>query len=60
MNSGFWWNKQCMKSDDSFWGKLCKDSKKQMLGTYDEYMRNQRKSAPKRKLSDEDEEGGEE
>jgi hypothetical protein len=58
MNSGFWWNKNCMKSDDSFWPHLTKDSKKQMLGTYDEFLRTQKKMK-RVKLSDEDEEGGE-
>jgi hypothetical protein len=58
MNSGFWWNKNCMKSDDSFWPHLSKDSKKQMLGTYDEFLRTQKKMK-RVKLSDEDEEGGE-
>ena len=59
MNSGFWWNKQCMKSDDSFWPHLSKDSRKQMLGTYDEFLRTQKKMK-RVKVSDEDEEGGEE
>jgi len=59
MNSGFWWNKQCMKSDDSFWPHLSKDSRKQMLGTYDEYLRTLKKIKPKRS-SNLDEEGGEE
>ncbi len=59
MNSGFWWNKNCMKSDDSFWPHLNKDSKKQMLGTYDEFLRTQKKMK-RTKVSDEDEEGGEE
>jgi len=59
MNSGFWWNKQCMKSDDSFWPHLSKDSRKQMLGTYDEFIRTQKKMK-RVKVSDEDEEGGEE
>ena len=59
MNSGFWWNKQCMKSDDSFWPHLSKDSRKQMLGTYDEFIRAQKKMK-RVKVSDEDEEGGEE
>jgi hypothetical protein len=58
MNSGYWWNKQCMKSDDNFWPHLSKDSKKQMLGTYEEFLRMQKKT--KRKISDEEEEGGEE
>jgi len=58
MNSGYWWNKQCMKADDSFWPHLSKDSKKQMLGTYEEFLRMQKKT--KRKVSDEEEEGGEE
>lgn len=57
MNSGYWWNKQCMKADDSFWPHLSKDSKKQMLGTYEEFLRMQKKT--KRKVSDEEEEGGE-
>jgi hypothetical protein len=59
MNSGFWWNKNCMKSDDSFWPHLSKDSRKQMLGTYDEFLRAQKKMK-RVKISDEDEEGGEE
>lgn len=59
MNSGFWWNKSCMKSDDSFWPHLDKDAKKQMLGTYDEFLRAQKKMK-RVKISDEDEEGGEE
>jgi hypothetical protein len=58
MNSGFWWNKTCMKADDSFWPHLTKDSKKQMLGTYEEFLRTQKKMK-RVKLSDEDEEGGE-
>jgi hypothetical protein len=58
MNSGFWWNKNCMKADDSFWPHLSKDSRKQMLGTYDEFLRTQKKMK-RVKLSDEDEEGGE-
>jgi hypothetical protein len=58
MNSGFWWNKNCMKSDDSFWPHLSKDSRKQMLGTYDEFLRTQKKMK-RVKISDE-EEGGEE
>jgi hypothetical protein len=47
-----------MKADDSFWPHLSKDSKKQMLGTYEEFLRMQKKT--KRKVSDEEEEGGEE
>jgi hypothetical protein len=58
MNSGYWWNKQCMKADDSFWPHLSKDSKKQMLGTYEEFLRTQKKMK-RVKISDE-EEGGEE
>ena len=58
MNSGYWWNKQCMKADDSFWPHLSKDSKKQMLGTYEEFLRMQKKTK-RLKISDE-EEGGEE
>jgi hypothetical protein len=58
MNSGFWWNKNCMKADDTFWPHLTKDSKKQMLGTYDEFLRTQKKMK-RVKISDE-EEGGEE
>jgi len=58
MNSGFWLNKQCMKQDDSFWPHLSKDSKKQMLGIYDEYIRSQKKFVGKQKFADE-EEGGE-
>jgi hypothetical protein len=58
MNSGFWWNKNCMKADDSFWPHLSKDSRKQMLGTYDEFLRTQKKMK-RVKISDE-EEGGEE
>jgi hypothetical protein len=57
MNSGFWWNKNCMKADDTFWPHLTKDSKKQMLGTYDEFLRTQKKMK-RVKISDE-EEGGE-
>lgn len=48
-----------MKSDDSFWPHLDKDAKKQMLGTYDEFLRAQKKMK-RVKISDEDEEGGEE
>lgn len=48
-----------MKSDDSFWPHLSKDSRKQMLGTYDEFLRAQKKMK-RVKISDEDEEGGEE
>jgi hypothetical protein len=59
MNSGYWWNKQCMKADDSFWPHLSKDSKKQMLGTYEEFLRMQKKMK-RVKISDEEEEGGEE
>jgi hypothetical protein len=59
MNSGFWWNKQCMKADDSFWPHLSKDSRKQMLGTYDEFLRMQKKMKGKAKFVEE-EEGGEE
>lgn len=59
MNSGFWWNKSCMKSDDSFWPHLDKDAKKQMLGTYDEFLRTQKKMKGKARFVEE-EEGGEE
>jgi len=58
MNSGFWWSKQCMKSDESFWPHLEKDSKKQMLGTYDEFIRAKKKMKNIHK-NFEDEEGGE-
>jgi hypothetical protein len=47
-----------MKADDSFWPHLSKDSKKQMLGTYEEFLRMQKKTK-RLKISDE-EEGGEE
>ncbi len=47
-----------MKADDTFWPHLTKDSKKQMLGTYDEFLRTQKKMK-RVKISDE-EEGGEE
>lgn len=57
MNSGTWFNKYSFTGDDSFWKCLDKDSKKQMLGTYDEFVRNQQKNA--KRVSDEDEEGGE-
>lgn len=59
MNTGIWWNKRCMKSDETFWPHLCKDSRKQMLGTYDEFLRAQKKIKGKFKTV-EDEEGGEE
>jgi hypothetical protein len=59
MNSGFWWNKQCMKQDDSFWPHLSKDSRKQMLGTYEDYLRYQKKTKSSKQFVDE-EEGGEE
>lgn len=48
-----------MVSDDSFWPHLSKDTKKQMLGTYDEYMRTQKKIKNTKRFV-EDEEGGEE
>ena len=48
-----------MKADDTFWPHLTKDSKKQMLGTYDEFLRMQRKTKGKGKFVEE-EEGGEE
>ena len=48
-----------MKADDSFWPHLSKDSKKQMLGTYEEFLRMQKKMK-RVKISDEEEEGGEE
>jgi hypothetical protein len=57
MNTGTWFNKYSFTGDDKFWKCLSKDSKKQMLGTYEEYIRNQKKSS--RKVSEEDEEGGE-
>jgi hypothetical protein len=57
MNSGTWFNKYSFTGDDSFWNSLGKDSKKQMLGTYEEYVRTQQKSA--KRVSEEDEEGGE-
>lgn len=57
MNSGTWFNKYSFTGDDSFWNSLDKDSKKQMLGTYEEYVRSQQKNA--KRVSDEDEEGGE-
>jgi hypothetical protein len=47
-----------MKSDDSFWPHLNKDAKKQMLGTYDEYLRSQKKINNTKKFVEE-EEGGE-
>lgn len=47
-----------MKSDDTFWPHLCKDSKKQMLGTYEEYLRMKKKTRGKNKFVEE-EEGGE-
>lgn len=57
MNSGTWFNKYSLTSDDRFWNALNKDSKKQMLGTYEEFVRNQQKNT--KRFSDEDEEGGE-
>ncbi len=57
MNTGTWFNKYSFTGDDKFWSSLCKDSKKQMLGTYEEYVRTQQKS--RKKVSEEDEEGGE-
>ena len=48
-----------MKSDDSFWPHLDKDAKKQMLGTYDEFLRTQKKMKGKARFVEE-EEGGEE
>ena len=48
-----------MKSDDKFWPHLSKDSRKQMLGTYDEFLRAQKKMKGKAKFVEE-EEGGEE
>ena len=48
-----------MKADDSFWPHLTKDSRKQMLGTYDEYLRSQKKINNTKKFVEE-EEGGEE
>lgn len=47
-----------MKADDSFWPHLTKDSRKQMLGTYDEYLRSQKKIKNTKKFVEE-EEGGE-
>ena len=47
-----------MKNDDTFWPHLLKDSKKQMLGTYDEYLRSVKKTKFKKQFAEE--EGGEE
>jgi hypothetical protein len=47
-----------MKADDSFWPHLTKDSRKQMLGTYDEYLRSQKKIKNTKRFV-EQEEGGE-
>jgi len=57
MNSGIWWNRQCMIKE--FWPHIGKDSRKQMLGTYDEFLRTQKKMKNTKKIV-EDEEGGEE
>lgn len=48
-----------MKQDDSFWPHLSKDSRKQMLGTYEDYLRYQKKTKSSKQFVDE-EEGGEE
>jgi hypothetical protein len=57
MNSGIWWNRQCMITE--FWPHIGKDSRKQMLGTYDEFLRTQKKMKNTKKIVEE-EEGGEE
>lgn len=50
-----------MKQDDTFWPHLDKDSRKQMLGTYDEYVRQQQKKVKKTRANMvSEEEGGEE
>lgn len=55
MNLGTSTSKKMMKTDKT-WHLLSKDTKKQMLGTYDEYIRAQEKKHPKRF----EQEGGEE
>ena len=59
MNTGTWHSKKCIKTDETFWPKLDKDTKKQILGTYEEHLRAQNNKA-RLKFSEDEDEGGEE